>query len=272
MADDILINGEPATQIAVQDRGLNYGDGVFETIAVQSGKLLCWADHLERLLISCQQLKIPFIEVPQLRRETEALASDVEHGVIKIIITRGTGGRGYAPPAAPQPNRIVAHYPWPDFPAATAADGIALRVCETRYGHQPMLAGLKHLNRLEQVLARSEWDDPAIAEGVVLDIDDNVIEGTMSNIFYASNDKLYTPDLKRCGINGVIRQKIIELADAVTIKPTTLAELLAADEIFVCNSIIGLWPVTRINDNHFKVGTISENMKELLTSREYISH
>lgn len=272
MADDILINGEPATQLPVQDRGLHYGDGLFETIAVQGGQLLCMADHLERLLVSCQQLKLPFTQDRQLRAEAESLARDVGRAVIKIIITRGSGGRGYAPPVNPQPTRIVACYPWPEFPAETIDDGIAVRVCDTRYGHQPLLAGMKHLNRLEQVMARAEWDDPAIAEGVVLDIDDNVIEGTMSNIFYASNGKLFTPDLKQCGIKGIIRQKIVDLAEDVAIKQISLPELLDADEVFVCNSIIGLWPVTRINDRKYKVGSIGQNLRDLLIKQEYIGH
>lgn len=272
MADDILINGEPATHLPVNDRGLHYGDGVFETIAVQGGQLLCMAEHLERLLISCQQLKLPFTHVPQLRTEAESLANGEDRAVIKMIITRGSGGRGYAPPVNPQPTRIIARYPWTEFPAETIDDGVAVRICDTRYGHQPLLAGMKHLNRLEQVLARAEWDDTGVAEGVVLDIDDNVIEGTMSNIFYATNGKLFTPDLKQCGINGVIRQKIIELADSVTIKQTQLAEILDADEIFICNSVIGLWPVTRINNRKYKVGSIGQNLKELLTKQEYICH
>ncbi len=271
MPDDILINGKPGNQIPVTDRGLHYGDGLFETIAVKSGKLLCWEEHLARLLASCKQLKLHVEDVQILTDEANSLAQGIESGVIKIIVTRGSGGRGYAPPVETDTTRIVCRYPASHFPAQTVDDGIAVRICSTRYGHQPALAGMKHLNRLEQVMARAEWTDEHIAEGIVLDIDDNVIEGTMSNVFLVINGTLITPDLTQCGINGVIRQKLIEHAE-VTIRQVSLQELHSAEEVFLCNSVIGLWPVTRINDTVFKPGKISMNLKHMLIEQEFISH
>ena len=270
MANEILINGQTTDCVPFQDRGLHYGDGLFETVAVNKGQLLCWADHLERLLVSCQRLAIPFTAMPQLTEEAEQLAENCERAVIKIMVTRGQGGRGYAPPAAPEPTRIVARYPWPAFPAVMVDNGIEVRIGQTRYGHQPQLAGIKHLNRLEQVLARAEWDDPSISEGIVLDIDDNVIEGTMSNLFYMRNGRLFTPDLGQCGINGVIRQKILDITGNVQVVTTKMPDLIAAEEIFVCNSIIGLWPVTRLNQQHFAIGSATLQLKQLLIKQQFI--
>ncbi len=271
MPDDILINGKPTNQIPVTDRGLHYGDGLFETIVVKAGKLLCWDTHLARLLAACQQLNLHFDNVQLLTDEATNMAQDMESGVIKVILTRGSGGRGYAPPVESTITRIVCRYPASHFPVHIVDAGIAVRICATRYGHQPALAGMKHLNRLEQVMARAEWTDEHIAEGIVLDIDDNVIEGTMSNVFLVINGELITPDLTQCGINGVVRQKLLENAE-VTIRQVSLQELLSAEEVFLCNSVIGLWPVTRINDTVLKPGKLSMNLKQMLIEQEYISH
>ncbi len=273
MATSVLINGEASTELAVQDRGLHYGDGAFETIAVQDGKPLCLDAHLQRLIHCCDRLGIPLNADPELfSEEADALIRDLDRAVLKIIVTRGPGGRGYAPPAEVNATRILATYPWPEFPIQTTEEGIATRICETRYGHNPQLAGMKHLNRLEQVMARAEWNNPEIAEGIVLDVAGNVIEGTMSNLFYIANEQIYTPDLSNCGINGIVRQKLIELEGKVHVVTTRLDELLNAEEVFICNSIIGLWPVTRIDVHQFEVGKKSLALKQTLIEQGIICH
>ncbi|MEQ6341477.1 MAG: aminodeoxychorismate lyase [Gammaproteobacteria bacterium] len=262
----MLVNGVPGTSIDANDRGLHYGDGLFETIAVRDGAPALWDRHMQRLLLGCERLGIAPIDAAQLLRESLQLCDGVAEGVLKIIITRGSGGRGYrAPPSthrdvlvsqetggrerpgAVQPTRLVALYAWPEYPSAFWIEGVPVRLCSIRMGSNTALAGIKHLNRLEQVLARSEWDDSAIPEGLMLDGEGHVIEGTMSNFFIVRNGRLLTPDLKRCGVAGVMRGCILDGArDAgipVDITQITLDDVKSSDEAFLCNSLIGVWPV-----------------------------
>jgi len=270
-----LINGQQCNEININDRGLQYGDGLFETIAVQNGLSLCWDEHLQRLEQGCKQLKISFPDKNLLKDEARSLSNNIGHGVLKIIITRGQGGRGYALPDNAEPNRIISLYPWPEYPEENATQGINVRVCDYRYSHNSVLAGIKHLNRLEQVLARSEWTDSSIAEGLVLDQEANVIEGTMSNVFCLIDNVLCTPDLSQCGVEGIIRNKTIELASNlnidVEVKKISLQMLENAEEVFVCNSIIAVWPVKMINDKSFSVGEKTRQLKQALQEHHCIS-
>ncbi len=274
MAIKSLINGKSTDAVSLYDRGLQYGDGLFETIAVEDESLLCWDEHLERLQSGCSRLKIPIPNQDTLSAESQRLISSVKRGIIKIIITRGQGGRGYASPVNIEPTRIISLYPWPEYSFGNSDDGINVRVCNYRYAHNSMLAGIKHLNRLEQILARSEWTDSSIAEGVVLDHEENVIEGTMSNVFYIKNNTLYTPELSACGVDGVIRKKIITLAAElhleICINKISLKSLMDADEAFMCNSIIGVWPIKKIDRKSFEVGDKTIQIKKTLQKQNFI--
>ena len=274
MAIKSLINGKSTDAVSLYDRGLQYGDGLFETIAVEDESLLCWDEHLERLQSGCSRLKIPIPNQDTLSAESQRLISSVKRGIIKIIITRGQGGRGYASPANIEPTRIISLYPWPEYSFGNSDDGINVRVCNYRYAHNSILAGIKHLNRLEQILARSEWTDSSIAEGVVLDHEENVIEGTMSNVFYIKNNTLYTPELSACGVDGVIRKKIITLAAElhleICINKISLKSLMDADEAFMCNSIIGVWPIKKIDRKSFEVGDKTIQIKKTLQKQNFI--
>lgn len=270
----ILINGQPTGQIDARDRGLHYGDGLFETIAVRDGRPQLWDRHLARLTAGCERLRLPAPDAALLAAEAAQLCDGVAQGVLKIILTRGVGGRGYAIPhadaatAAGRMSRILIRLPAPDYPATHYRDGVAVRLCELRLGDAPALAGIKHLNRLEQVLARSEWSDPGIAEGLMRDAEGAVIEGTMSNLFIVRTGGLETPELTRCGVAGVMRGRIIdrarELGLAVTERRLMPADLAAADECFLCNSLIGIWPVRRIDDNVLPVGPLTRWLTEQL--------
>lgn len=249
----ILINGEPHTSIAATDRGLHYGDGVFETLAVHHNKPQFWHVHMERLQEGCLRLGIPPPDVRTLQDEATELCREYDKAVIKIIITRGSGGRGYRAPEQPDPQRLLIRYPWPDH--RLPEEGIALRLCSTPLACNPVLAGIKHLNRLEQVIARNEWQDNAIQEGVMCSTDGAVIEGTMSNLFAICNKTLLTPDLAGCGVAGVMRKQVLRLAGELGI-PCEFSrirsdELKDMDELFVTNSIIGIWPVASYEGHVF---------------------
>lgn len=264
----VLINGESRTSIEIADRGFQYGDGLFETIEVRDGQPVFFKRHLQRLNAGCLRLHIPVPDAQLLSLEVGELCRQwhtSKRAVLKIIVTRGSGGRGYRQPDSIQPTRVLSLHPYPDYPQTYSEQGIVARFCTSRLGLNPGLAGIKHLNRLEQVMARAEWDNPGIQEGLMLDINGHVIEGTMSNLFYAKNNRLYTAALTHSGVAGVMRGLLMQLAaehEAPVIEHSfTPDELLSADEIFVCNSIIGIWPVKQIENTHIPVGAISQGLQ-----------
>ncbi|MGD8641915.1 MAG: aminodeoxychorismate lyase [Gammaproteobacteria bacterium] len=276
----LLINGESTDRLPVSDRGLQYGDGLFETVKVQGAVLCHWHDHLARLQEGCQRLKIPAPDIHTLETEAHQLIerSANEDGdndkaapssrVLKIIITRGTGQRGYRLPEPCHPTRIIALYPYPHYPAEHWTHGVKVTLCKTRLACNRLLAGIKHLNRLEQVLARSEWDDDGIVDGIMLDQQEQVIEATMSNVFMVKNGALATPDLSDCGVAGVMRNQILIAANQlqlpVNIGQYFIEDLFSADEIFITNSVHGIWPVRSIDQQELSPGPVTKKLMDTL--------
>ena len=263
-----LLNGESRHLVDVSDRGFQYGDGLFETLEVLQGKALFLDRHLQRLTDGCQRLLLPPPDWQLLQQEAQQLIANTEHGVLKIIITRGVGGRGYRQPDAIVPTRLLSLHPYPQYPSALQSQGIVTRFCDQLLSINPSLAGIKHLNRLEQVLARAEWRDEAIQEGLMRDSNGHLIEGTMSNLFMVKNAVLYTPALTQSGIAGIVRQLVLEFAEQislpVSIQSLNKDQLLQADEVFVTNSVIGIWPVKQIAEQFFQVGAWTQRLQTLL--------
>lgn len=262
----ILVDGVAQSQVDATDRGLHYGDGLFETLAVFEGKIRCWADHWRRLKEGCQRLGLHCPEQALLEREVFELSEGAPRKVVKILLTRGSGPRGYRIPDKDATRRILTANDWPDYPPQHAQEGVRVRLCQTRLGHNPALAGLKHCNRLEQVLARQEWQDEA-EEGLMLDVDGHIIEGTMSNVFLVFNDSLMTPDVSRCGVAGVTRQRIInrapELGIPVEVARITLNQLHDAQALFLCNTLIGLWPVRFFDDRNYPLSDLLPTLRTI---------
>lgn len=248
---DSLVNGAPGNLISIYDRGLAYGDGVFETMAVHAGEPLLFADHMERLQRGCMSLDIAAPDIGVCRDEIERLCGG-RTGIVKLIITRGSGGRGYAVQGDMQPNRVLLFLKWDAYPAKFYTEGIRVGICRTRVPPQERLAGIKHLNRLDNVLAAREFDNGLVQEGLMLDWEDRIIECTRSNIFFVKDGQLHTPDLKRCGVSGVMRNHILRCAREkgvqVHIRDIHLAEVGQMDEAFVSNSLIGAWFISRLGD------------------------
>ena len=268
----MLINGVLTSEIDATDRGLQYGDGLFETIAVEHGALQLWDAHMRRLQQGCERLAIPVPNMEQLRQEADQLMAinDGEHHqqtVLKIVITRGAGGRGYRAPEQPEPTRLLSLNPWPysrEQERSAVTQGVRLHICSNRLGENGALAGIKHLNRLEQVLARNEWSDPDISDGVVMNSQGEMIEGTMSNLFFVINGQLHTPSLTLCGVAGVMRAWIIHRLKQqgidVTVEAIPLQRLIEVEEVFCCNSLMGIWPVRQIGGVCFNApGTVTQD-------------
>jgi len=249
---DYIINGNLFGTISPLDRGLAYGDGVFRTLKVVNGLPEQWPQQYQTLVADCGAIGIVCPSAELLMSDLTQLFTPDEIAVAKIIITRGDGERGFAPPAITAPMRLVIKSPMPDYPDINFTYGVNLHVCETRMSYQPKLAGIKHLNRLENILARMEWNDPAIVEGIMLDMDDSVIECTSANIFARFDDTLITPSLLKCGIAGITRQRILDIAYTFSLKTKIeafdLKKLLSADEVIICNSLYGAWQVRSVQN------------------------
>jgi 4-amino-4-deoxychorismate lyase len=233
-----------------RDRGLQYGDGIFETMRVHRRSIRLLELHLDRLDKGCRRLKIRAPTPHLLRRELERIAALRQEGVLKLIITRGCGPRGYRPPVRERTTRIAMLHALPRAMPAAAARAVRLRVCATPLSTNPTLAGLKTLNRLDSVLARAEWMDDRIWEGLMRDVDGNWVCGTMSNLFLRRGTALMTPLLDRCGVAGVMRRWILESAAGLHLRTVERRirweDLKSAEEVFMSNAVAGIRSVRTI--------------------------
>ncbi|RCV87842.1 aminodeoxychorismate lyase [Billgrantia montanilacus] len=232
------------SSVPMDDRGLAYGDGLFETVLVRDGTPLLWDEHMARLARGCQVLGIPL----PARDALDCLPERAGPGlrVLKLILTRGSGGRGYLPPASSSPRlrwQAMAFSPQP----SRWRDGVRVRHCRLRLGIQPLLAGLKHLNRLENVLARNEWSAPDLAEGLLCNSDGWLVEATCMNLFWLREGQLETPRLDDSGVAGTLRAALLERlpVSEVMATPDVLA---GAEAVWLANSIQGVWPVAQLDD------------------------
>mgnify|MGYP001548872093 CR=1 FL=1 len=244
----VIINGIPSVTVSIHDRAFQYGDGLFETIAIVDGKPALLERHLQRLKKGLHVLGFPPLD-------NAALANDIKHhsgffsdAVLKLIVTRGESKRGYKAPEQVSPTIVLSFSERNNQPEQLYKTGISVRLCQSPVSINPKLAGLKHLNRLDQVLARSEWSDNEITEGLMCDPDGNVIEATSANLFLWKDNELLTPDLTRCGIAGVVRDLVMDIAQALdiscVIKEISIPDCQEADALFLTNSLIGILPVS----------------------------
>jgi len=244
----IFRGNEMLPSISADDRGLNYGDGVFETILVHEGRLVWWPEHWHRLMLGAKLLEIPVPEESDVFGHALELAQGQQRAVLKLVLTRGSGGRGYLPPEESVPTVVLSMHTAPE----TVVAPIAVRWCETTLAIQPLLAGFKHLNRLEQVLARSEWRDPDIFEGLLRDAEGRVICATAANVFIRIDGRWLTPRVDRCGIAGIARGWLLANLDGADEADFGQAELLRSDAVFLCNAVRGILPVGRLGERHWQ--------------------
>lgn len=264
-----LVNGQPSDGLLAVDRGLTYGDGVFRTVRVHAGKPMWWHAHLAKLAVDAQRLAIPAPPREVWEREASTLlAMAPTDCVLKLILTRGPGVRGYRPGGQPMPTRLLTLSAWPAHIETVAARGAHVHLCHLRLSEQPRLAGIKHLNRLENVLAAMEWVDPTIDEGLMLDGAGRVVCGVSSNVFIYRNNTLFTPRLDRCGVAGVARARLIGIAANLKLvvheTDIYLDQLLQADEVMLTNSLIKLWRVARLGERTWESPHVSGALRALM--------
>jgi 4-amino-4-deoxychorismate lyase len=247
----VWINGRNRTTIDYRDRGLQYGDGIFETMRVRRHGIRLLELHLDRLYRGCRRLKITVPERRELQAELERMAACRANGILKLMVTRGSGPRGYRPTGRERATRIAILQPLPSVISADAAKAVRLRLCATHLSTNPSLAGLKTLNRIDAVLARTEWSDAGIWEGLMRDVDGNYVCGTMSNVFLRRGTVLMTPLLDRCGVAGVMRRWILDRAATLSLhtmeRRIRWADLKSAEEVFMSNAVAGVRSVRTID-------------------------
>ena len=266
----VLVNGQPAGEVSAFDRALHYGDGVFETIACVNGRPRFLPLHLERLEFGCERLGIQPPGQEEIKAEITGLVSGVERAIVKLLVTGGEAvARGYARSGHERATRITIRYPWPHDEPAQLHDGVMARTLSLRLGENPRLAGLKHCNRLEQVLARTELaNDPRLSEGILFSSSGNLVSGTMSNVFLVRESSLLTPRIDQCGVAGVMRRVVLREARRAGL-PTRECELRAenlqaADEVFLTNARVGIWPVRSLDERILTPGPVTRHLQAVL--------
>ncbi len=249
--------------ISTRDRGLNYGDGFFTTAMITDGQVEHWAYHKARLIECAQRLGFPALEFNSLESQLTQLIASHAQAVLKIVVTRGEGGRGYAPPNECNLNIIVSVLPYPKHYTSLTDSGISLAISPIKLAIQPHLAGLKTLNRLEQVLVKNALQTQHSDDALVLDYNNNVIETSAANIFAIKNHKIFSPRLNECGIKGVFLQSLCDKL-AVEFKTVSVDELTQADAVFICNSLMNIVPVKNVGEHHFDIVHSQSLLNELL--------
>ncbi|WP_354625026.1 aminodeoxychorismate lyase [Psychromonas sp. MME2] len=275
----MLINGIENNQIAATDRGLAYGDGLFSTIKVEHGAVQLWDYHLARFKRGAERLFFPVVDWFLLEQEVMTLAKTLSGNslaVIKVILTRGSGGRGYSSRGCDTPLRIVSCHPFPDFYLSWQQQGINIELCQQRLASSGQLAGIKTLNRLEQILIKHELETLQALEGIVCDNDGYVVEACSANVFVYLNDQWLTPKLETSGVAGVKRQQILDAAQqsGIAIKETHLRvdELFNAQGLCITNALMGIVAVRQLQDHVYpKEGLVAVlTLQNLLNQREQL--
>jgi len=243
----MIVNGQPQTQLNIADRALQYGDGCFTTIAVRRGRAELWTEHLSRLKLSCARLHIDFCAWNELQEDVETLIREQTEVVLKIIISRGEGGRGYGVAGVGQPSYILSLHAMPQHYQQWQTQGIDLGLSPIKLARQPLLAGIKHLNRLEQVLIKYELEQSGYVDAVVCDTDNMMVETSAANLFWRQGPLWYTPELLNSGVEGLMRNLIIDIfkQHAVIIQTVAakVSSLQQAEQVFICNSLMGVVPI-----------------------------
>jgi 4-amino-4-deoxychorismate lyase len=264
-----LVNGIEGRTVDPRDRGLCYGDGVFRTLKLRNSRPVLWQRQYAKLAADCAALRLDCPAPEILERDIATIAAAHPDGIVRVTLTRGVAKRGYSIPAETASTRIVS---WSDSPRSVYAKGVTVRWCDLRLAIQPSLAGIKHLNRLENVLARSEWQDPEIAEGLLCDANGSVVSGTMSNVFLARDGGLRTPALDGCGVAGMMRDLVIEYARnsglPIQTGPVGPVDVQTAEAVFLVNSVIGVWQVSVLEDRTWVPAPMTELIRSWIEDAE----
>ncbi|MEI6895024.1 MAG: aminodeoxychorismate lyase [Colwellia sp.] len=259
------VNGQQQTDITITERGLAYGDGIFTTAKIVNGKVVLLEKHIERLLLGCNKLKLNLPLNINLNEQLKFVSKTYSKAVLKVMITAGSGGRGYSRVGLNEnsTNIIIMVSDFPTHYEGIAQKGIHLGDSEQCIATSSMLGGIKHLNRLEQVLLRVELDERHEDDLVVTNCQGQVIEVTSANLFYWLDGRLCTPEISTSGVDGIIRQVIIANIPQVKVCQTQVVDLQQAQGIFICNSLMGIIPVKTYNSRILAIDAVLALQKKM---------
>ncbi len=263
-----LVNDQPTDCLPVTDRGLAYGDGLFETMLVKDNHVILAGEHLKRLIHGCRRLGLNYQPGPALFQKALEFHKTLQTDsavVVKVIITRGAGGRGYSPHNVAKPTEIIGLFPTPQLPDELYVKGTDIRILTTPCSQNPSFAGMKHLCRLEQVMASAELNEGEF-EGIMPDMDGNIVEGTKTNILYRRRGQWFTPTLTMSGIKGVLREHILaSQADyglKVAEKDISQAECASIEAMALINSVVGVVPVKSLANIALDVDCVRQEVQQ----------
>lgn len=264
----VWVNGVPARGIDPLDRGLAYGDGLFATMRIAKGEIQFLSAHLAKLTQGAQRLGFLWHPSARLINQLEQLALTQGDACVKLLLSRGVGGRGYAAPIHCLINEVVFLSDFPQHYALWQNEGISLFPSEVLLAKQPRLAGIKHLNRLEQVLIKSIELPMGFDDWLVLDSDGNVIESSMANLFFIKDKMVFTPALTHSGVAGMMREQVIytliDLGFNIDVKQINYNELPQFEHCFMTNSLLGLVDINRIDTLYYSKSSFSETLRQTL--------
>ncbi|USD64408.1 aminodeoxychorismate lyase [Vibrio sp. SCSIO 43136] len=266
-----LVNGVASDHVSISNRSFQYGDGCFSTILVREGKPQLWDFHRQRMSACLKVLRIDEPEWTQVLTWIEQLAQSMTLGGIKVHVCRGAGSRGYGIDGAGETQVTVNDFAYPNHYQRWQQVGVALGVSRVKLGHQPILAGHKHNNRLEQVLIKADAQDQGELDTVVLDIDERVIETSIANLFWVNaQGQVCTPDLRSCGVAGVMRRQVLTLLKQMGVEVKVdhfmLGDLMQAKTVWMTNSLMEIVPISSIDGYRFAIDAITRQLQEKLST------
>ncbi|MDO6426929.1 aminodeoxychorismate lyase [Thalassotalea sp. 1_MG-2023] len=257
------LNGIRTEDISIKDRGLAYGDGVFTTAKIVDGTILLLAEHIDRLKESCARIALSNIDWHALKAELVKQSTAFPLAVLKVMITAGTGGRGYSRIGVSKPNVIVMVHEFPKHYIDWHQTGVSIGIAKTQLGINPQLAGIKHLNRLEQVLIRKELDESDWQDLIVTDVQNNIVETSCANVFWIKNNAVFTPELGSSGVAGLLRTQAISQFSKVKLVKAPIDALKEVDAMIICNSVMGYVPVENFNGQTLSLSVASRFIGKL---------
>lgn len=260
----LITDLNPALHPDLADRGFQYGDGLFETLLLQQGHIKYWPQHYSRLSSGCERLKISCPPVQWFERNLQPYFQLNQDLILKIIVTRGSRGRGLQMPESQTPNIYLLHYKYNN---TSIFQPIRAYISEITLPKSNILAGIKHLNRLHYVLATEELKQRSLYdEALLCDDSASVVESIVSNLFIVKNNIVSTPDLSFCGVDGIMRQQVIKKLEqwdnSVKIESCSRQAILSADECFLTNSVQGIRALIQVEDKHFPLGPITQSLQQ----------
>ena len=258
-----FVDGQAAKTISIDDRGLAYGDGCFTAALVKHGEIVMLAQHIERLVQQSQQLGLPKFDSIALVNTLHDISADIDIAIVKVMITCGSGGRGYSRLGVQQAKVIVSLHDYPVFYPQWQQQGITVGTSTLQLGINPMLAGIKHLNRLEQVLLRAELDKRTEDDLIVTDINGHIIECCSANVFWLKAGQWHTPSLTTAGVAGLMRANLLLNNPNIQQGQYVLDDLDNVVAMFISNAILGIVPVKIFNGQQLDISAVA-NMKNNL--------